>query len=94
MNQELVFETHQLQTVIRADSLHTCLGVVTDLRLWVVMHTAAGEARLGVDVFHKGPPESACWSLAFAAEVAVLEAAPELAAALDQAASPTSPVQA
>lgn len=82
MNQELVFETRQHQTVVRADSLHACLGVVTDLRLWVVMHTAAGNAEVGVDVFHDGPPESACWSLMFAAEVAVLERAPELAAAL------------
>lgn len=82
MNQELVFETREHQTVIRADSLHACLGVVTDLRLWVMMHTAAGNAQVGVDVFHEGPPESACWSLAFAAEVAILEAAPELAASL------------
>lgn len=87
MNQEIVFETRQQHTVVRADSLHACLGVVTDLRLWVMMHTAAGNAQDGVDVFHDGTPESACWSLAYAAEVARLEYATALAAELDQAAS-------
>lgn len=84
MNQELSFETRQNQRVVRADALHACLGVATDLRVWVAMHTAAGNAEVGVEVFHDGSPESACWSLAFAAEVALLECAPELAEQLQR----------
>lgn len=82
MNHELIFESRHHQTVVRADSLHACLGVVTDLRLWVIMHTAAGNAESGLDVFHDGPPQTACWSLEYAAQVAALEYAPELAADL------------
>lgn len=82
MKQELAFETRQHRTVVPARSLHAALGVVTDLRLWVIMHVAAASAEVGVDVFHDGTPESACWSLTFAAEVAELESAPDLAASL------------
>lgn len=79
MNHELIFETRQGHTVVRADSMHAALGVVTDLRLWVVMHTAAGNAEFGVDIFHTDSPATACWSLEYAAEVAALERAPEMA---------------
>jgi hypothetical protein len=82
MQNELVFESRHHHTVVRAASLHACLGVVTDLRLWVIMHTAAGNAEPGIDVFHDGPPQTACWSLEYAAQVAALEHVPELAAAL------------
>lgn len=82
MYQELTFEVRHHQNVVRAGSLHACLGVVTELRLWVMMHTAAGNAESGVDVFHDGPPQTACWSLEYAAQLAALEYAPEVAAAL------------
>ena len=84
MNQELIFETRQQQTVVRADSLHRALGVMTDLRLWVIMHTAAGAAEQGVDVFHDGQPEAACWSLDFATQVAMLEHTPDIAEQIQQ----------
>lgn len=94
MNHELTFESRHHQTVVRADSLHACLGVVTDLRLWVIMHTAAGNAELGLDVFHDGPPQTACWSLTFAAEVAALEQAPEIVALLQKAEQPAQQIRA
>ncbi|GHF64015.1 phage anti-repressor protein [Deinococcus metalli] len=79
MNQELIFETREGHTVVRADSMHAALGVVTDLRTWVIMHTAAGNAEFGVDIFHTDSPMTACWSLQYASEVAMLERAPEMA---------------
>lgn len=85
MDRELVFETRHHHRVVRADSLHAALGVTTNLRLWVMMHTAAGDARDGVDVFHDGSPLTAAWSLAFAAEVALLEYDPDLASLLHAA---------
>lgn len=79
MNQELIFETRQHQTVVRADSIHAFLGCTTELRTWVIMHTAAGQAVFGVDIFHTDSPRTACWSMEFAAEVALLEHDADLA---------------
>ncbi|WP_019009565.1 hypothetical protein [Deinococcus aquatilis] len=79
MHPELVFEMRQHTTVVQAESLHAALGIQTDLRIWIIMHTAAGQAEFGIDVFDSGSSLTACWSLAFAAEVAQLEHDPALA---------------
>ncbi|MFD2610364.1 hypothetical protein ACFSR9_13095 [Deinococcus taklimakanensis] len=82
MEKELIFEIRDQHPVVRADSLHAALSVTTDLRLWVVMHTAAGNAQAGIDVFDMASPLTAFWSLPFAAEVAWLEREPNLASVL------------
>ena len=82
MNHELIFESRHHQTVVRAEAPHAAWALSPTCACGLSCTPLLETPKLALHVFHDGPPQTACWSLEYAAQVGGLEYAPELAVEL------------